>query len=62
MMTDKVKFCDRSQGYCDPKSLQDGLEVYWAGVLERVRSESELVSSKGELLETLPSSSVRPSR
>jgi hypothetical protein len=45
---DKVKFSDRSRGYCDRKSPQHGLEVYWAGLLERVKRESETISSKGE--------------
>ena len=43
---DKVKLCDRGRGDCDPKSPQHGLEAYWAGLLERVKRESETISSK----------------
>ena len=45
---DKVRFCDRSRDYCDSKSPERDLEAYWVGLLERVKRESESISSKGE--------------
>jgi hypothetical protein len=49
---DKVKFCDRSRGYCDSKSPQHGLEVYWARLLERVKRERNHLFKTGGSLES----------